>query len=416
MRTISLAPFSLSLLALLVPGSAAAATFAATSTSTTSLSTATIATAPTAPTTDTVAEPEVVVDLGNYDTTVIAHPTYSVVKNAPLASTLLANVGDLVLAPDDSPTGPSPTCPAATATYDWDRVFSKSDEFGNSTFGAGYWAGLTFSSRAGRAGGPDTFRAEAMAKAYATVFGSDKEVAKITGTGQMVGTQGTSSYAVRVLGVTVRSRSVSGNLTENAPIYSATFFSQSKTIWLGPVPVSFSGAVKGTLGVSLEAAYAQSTLYASAKPNAKVYAQASAGVDVWLASAGVSGTLTLVEAAVPSRAGAIVSPNNVTFEVHSDLTLASLSGKIEAYATLPGKRWTMTLASWDPLFKGTYPIIHAAGCTNPIVRPVCGDGVCQSGETTTNCSRDCGSPPPPDTDDPVVPLYCKSKPWMCSDL
>lgn len=411
MNKLSLAPLSLSILALLVPGSAAAATFSAASTNT--LSTAPIATAPT---TGTIAPAEVVVDLGNYDTTVTAHPTYSITKNAPLASSMVANVGDLVLAPDDSPTGPSPSCPAPTATYDWDKVFSKSDEFGNGTFGAGYWAGLTFSSRAGRAGGPDTFRGEAMAKAYATVFGSDREVAKITGTGQMVGTQGTSSYAVRVLGVTVRSRSVSGNLTENAPIYSATFFSQSKTIWLGPVPVKFTGAVKGSLGVSLEAAYSQSTLYAAAKPNAKVYAQASAGVDMWLASAGVSGTLTLVEAAVPSRAGAVVSPNNVTFEVHSDLTLASLSGKVEAYATLPGKRWTMTLASWDPLFKGTYPIIHAAACTNPIVRPVCGDGTCQSGETSSNCSRDCGAPPADDPTDPDVPLYCQAKPWMCSDL
>src|SRR4029453_10535721 len=121
---------------------------------------------------------------------------------------------------------------------------------------------------------------EAMAKAYATVFGSDKEITKITGAGQLVGSQGTSSYAGRVLGVTVRSRSVSGNLTESAPIYSATFFSASKTIWLGPVPVKFTGAIKGTLGVDLEASYTMSTLSAKAKPNAKVYAQASAGVDL----------------------------------------------------------------------------------------------------------------------------------------
>lgn len=406
MRKISFAPPLLSLFTLLVPGSAAAATFSGASTTTTS---GTLSTAP-------VPTAEEVVDLGNYDATITAHPTYTITKNAPLLSSRIANIGDFVLAPDDSPTGPSPTCPAPTATHDWDKVFSKSDEFGNSTFGAGYWAGLTFSGRAGRAGGPDTFRGEAMAKAYATVFGNDKELAKISGAGQLVGTQGTSSYAVRVLGVTVRSRSVAGNLTESAPIYNGTIYSASKTIWLGPVPVKFTGAVKGTLGVDLATTYTQSTLLTEAKPNAKVYAQASAGVDMWLASAGVSGTLTLVEAAVPSRVGAVVSPSNVTYEVHSDLTLASLSGKIEAYATLPGKRWKMTLASWDPAFKGTYPIIHAAACTNPIVRPVCGDNVCQSGETTTNCSRDCGSPPPPDTSEPDVPLHCKTKPWMCTDL
>jgi hypothetical protein len=395
MKKLSL--LSLPILSLLVPAPASAAPIDALSTSTM--------------TTATLEPAEVVVDLGDYDPAPATH-SYSIVKNAPYA----AITADMFALEPVAPSGPSASCPAPSATYDWDKVFSKSDEFGNNTFGAGYWAGLTFSSRAGRAGGADTFRGEAMAKAYATVFGSDKEVAKITGTGQLVGTQGTSSYAVRALGVVVRSRSVSGNLTESAPIYSGTIFSASKTIWLGPVPVKFTGAVKGTLGVDLEAAYSQSTLYAKAKPNAKVYAQASAGVDMWLASAGVSGTLTLVEAAVPSKASAVVYPTSVTFGVDSDLTLSSLSGKIEGYATLPGKRWTITLAKWDPLFKGTYPIIHAQACTNPIVRPVCGDGTCQSGETSTNCSRDCGAPPADDPDEPNVPLYCKSKPWMCSDL
>ncbi len=359
-------------------------------------------------TTGTLAPAEEVIDLGSYDPAPASHPAYAIVK-APPAKFVLAD--DLTIS-----TGPSPTCPAPTATYDWDRVFSKSDEFGNSTFGAGYWAGLTFSSRAGRAGGPDTFTGEAMAKAYATVFGSDKEVAKISGKASLVGTQGKSSYYVRVLGIDVRSRSVSGNLQESAPIYNATIFSQSKTIWLGPVPVSFKGSVKGTLGIDVKAQYATSTLSGEATPNAKLYATASAGVDVWLASAGVSGTLDLVKAAVPSKATAVVSPSNVTFGVDSDLTLSSLSGRIDAYATLPGKRWTMNLAKWDPLFQGTFPIVHAHACTNPIVRPVCGDGVCQSGETSSNCSRDCGSPPPPEPDEPDVPLYCKSKPWMCSDL
>jgi len=164
--------FSALLASLFVPGAASAAPIDSLATS------STLATAEIQPA-------EVVVDLGNYDPTPIAHPAYAITKNAPLASiAAIANLNDLVLV-DDSPTGPSPTCPAPTATYDWDRVFSKSDEFGNNTFGAGYWAGLTFSSRAGRAGGPDTFRGEAMAKAYATVFGSDKEIAKIFGVTRM---------------------------------------------------------------------------------------------------------------------------------------------------------------------------------------------------------------------------------------
>lgn len=358
-------------------------------------------------TTGTVVQPETVIDLGAYDPAPAPHPAYAIVKAPPAT---------LLVMQDEAPASPSASCPAPTATYDWDRVFSKSDEFGNSTFGAGYWAGLTFSSRAGRAGGPDSFTGEAMAKAYATVFGADKEIAKISGKASLVGTQGTSSYYVRVLGADVRSRTVSGNLDETAPIYNATIFSNKKTIWLGPVPVSFKGAVKGSLGIDYRALYATSTLYGEAKPVAKLYATASAGVDMWLASAGVTGTLDLVKVEVPSKASAVVSPSSVTFGVDSDLVLSSLSGRIDAYATLPGKRWTMNLAKWDPLFKGTYPIVHARACTNPIVRPVCGDGVCQSGETSTNCSTDCGAPPPPPPDEPTVPLYCISKPWMCSDF
>ena len=364
-------------------------------------------------TTGTVAPAEELIDLGSYDPAPAPHPAYAIVKVPP---STFAIARDLTLSTGTFTAEPSASCPAPTATYDWDRVFSKSDEFGNGTFGAGYWAGLTFSSRAGRAGGPDTFTGEAMAKAYATVFGSDKEVAKISGKASLVGTQGKSSYTVRVLGIDVRSRSVSGNLEESAPIYNATIFSQSKTIWLGPVPVSFKGAVKGTLGVDLKAQYTASTLSGEAKPNAKLYATASAGVDLWLASAGVSGTLDLVKAAVPSKATAVVSPGNVTFGVDSDLTLSSLSGRIDAYATLPGKKWTMNLAKWDPVFNGTFPIIHAHACTNPIVRPVCGDGVCQSGETSSNCARDCGAPPPSSPDDPDVSPLCMAKPWMCSDF
>src|SRR5690606_30662466 len=119
---------------------------------------------------------------------------------------------------------------------------------------------------------------------------------------------------------------------ENAPLYSATFFSQSKTIWLGPLPVSFKGSVKGDLGVSLKAQYTQSTLSGEATPSAKLYATATASVDVWLASAGVTGTLDLVKAGVPSKATAVVAPNDVTFGVDSDLTLSSLSGRIDAWA------------------------------------------------------------------------------------
>lgn len=370
---------------------------------------------------------EPVTDLGDYDPNPAAHPAYALkpATNVVVASRVgaigsrLSNLGDIaavdgLVLSDGTPSGSA--CPAPQATYDWDRTFSKSDDFGNSTFGAGYWAGIIFTSRAGRAGGADTFSGEGLLRGYVTVFGSDKELARISGKATLTGSQGTSAYYVRVLGVDVKSKSVSGNLSGNESLYDASFLEASKTIWLGPLPVKFTGAVRGTLGVSYLAQYATSTLSVTAKPNANLYAYASAGIDVWLASAGVSGSLSLIQAAVPGKASAVVSPNAVSWSLDSDLTLTSLSGQIDAYASLAGKKWRMCLAKWDPVFSGTYPIIHAHSCSNPIVRPVCGDHVCQSGETSYNCSADCGAPPPPPPpppdDGPTSPL-CRAKPWMC---
>jgi hypothetical protein len=355
---------------------------------------------PIAPISPTVAPIEIVTDLGDYDPQPVAHLAYGAIR-VPLDG-LLVSTGDF-----------TPACPTPQTTYDWDRVASKADDFGNDTFGAGYWAGLTFSSRAGRAGGPDSFSGEGLLRGYVTVFSSNHELARISGKASLTGSQGLSSYYVRVLGVDVRSRSVSGNLSGNESLYDASFFEASKTIWLGPLPVKFTGAIRGQLGITYNAQYASSTLSVEAKPNANLYAFASAGIDVWLASAGVSGSLSLIQASVPAKASAVVQPNAVAYSLDSDLTLTSLSGEIDAYAKIPGHKWTTRLAKWDPVYQGTYPIVHLHSCQNPIVRPVCGDGVCQSGETSYNCSNDCGAPPPPPPDDDPLSPLCMAKPWMC---
>lgn len=347
---------------------------------------------------------EVTYDLGNYDASTTLHPSYGIIKD---------QAATFILADPNQSYDP---CPAPSPTYDWDRVFSKQDEFGNSTFGAGYWGGLTFSSRAGRAGGPDTFTGEALLRGYVTVFDNDYELVRIRGTASLVGTQGSSSYVVRVLATDVRSGSASGNLT-GTETYQNTFIKKSKMIWLGPIPVTFTGSINGTLNLDYRAEYAMSTISLNAKPKGRIYAEATAAVDAWLASAGVTGTLTLIQAEVPSRAQVIVGPNTLAYGMDSSLLLSSLSGTVDAWAHIPGKTWRMRLASWSPLYNGTFPIVHVSSCQNPIVRPVCGDQVCQSGESHDNCPSDCAAPPPPPPEtDPRVPVYCLSKPWMCSDI
>ncbi|MFO0671076.1 MAG: hypothetical protein U0235_15855 [Polyangiaceae bacterium] len=343
-------------------------------------------------------EVDTVVDLGSYDTTTSKHPAYAI-SALPMVTLSSAN------------------CPAPSATYDWERAYVKQDEFGNGTFGAGYSAGLTFTSRAGRGNERDTFTGEGLLSGYVTVFGSDREVARISGKASMTGSQGTSSYYVRLMGVNVRSKSVTGNLSGNEALVDAALFSASTTIWLGPLPVKFTGAVKGNVGINYLAQYATSTLSVTATPSAELSAVASASIDVYLASAGVTGTLSLVKAGVPARAAAVVAPNSVSYSLDADLRLTSLSGRIDAWAHIPGKTWRLNLANWSPLYQGTYPIVHVLGCQNPIVRPVCGDAVCASGESYTNCPSDCVAPPPvPPSDEPPLPIYCNSKPWLCTNL
>lgn len=345
---------------------------------------------------------DTVVDLGSYDTTTLKHAAYG-----------LGSLPVLIAQPISSA-----NCPVAQATYDWDRAYVKQDEFGNGTFGAGYSAGLTFSSRAGRGNERDSFTGEGLLSGYVTVFGTDHEVARISGKASMTGSQGTSSYYVRLMGVNVRSRSVTGNFSGTESLANASLFSASKTIWLGPLPVKFTGAVKGNLGINYNAQYATSTLSVDTLPNAELLAVASASIDVFLASAGVTGTLSLLKAGLPARAAAVVAPNNVIYSLDADLQLTSLSGRVDAWAHVPGKTWRLNLASWSPLYQGTYPIVHMRACQNPIVRPVCGDAVCASGETYTNCSADCAAPPPPPPGDeePPLPPYCNTKPWLCTDL
>lgn len=343
-------------------------------------------------------EVDTVVDLGVYDGTTSKHPAY--------ALSTLPTVGMS-----------SVDCPAPQATYDWERAYVKQDEFGNGTFGAGYSAGLTFTSRAGRGNERDTFTGEGLLSGYVTVFGSDREVARISGKASMTGSQGTSSYYVRLMGANVRSKSVTGNLSGTESLLDAALFSASTTIWLGPLPVKFTGAVKGNVGITYLGQYATSTLSVNATPSAELSAVASASIDIYLASAGVSGTLSLVKAGLPARAAAVVAPNSVSYSLDADLRLTSLSGRIDAWAHVPGKTWRLNLASWSPAFQGTYPIVHVFGCQNPIVRPVCGDAVCASGESYTNCPADCVAPPPvPPSDEPPLPIYCHSKPWLCTNL
>lgn len=299
-------------------------------------------------------------------------------------------------------------CPAVDPKASWAYSYTRADDFGNGTFGAGYDVLARVSGQAGTTAAGDRADALGRARALATVFGDSRTLARVEGKASLKNSLGTSSIVVNVLGTDLYSRSVSGNLTDNKS-WSKTFYSASKTIWFGPIPVSFKGSVKGNLGISYGAGYAASTFNLNTRPWMNAVATGSAGVDVLFASAGVAGSLTLLELALPSSANLAMSSTGATWGIQSDLTLKSLAGKITAYAELFGERWERTIASWGAPISKSFQVVRLSGCSSPIVRPRCGDNVCQSWvESPTSCSRDCGAPPPP-------PSPCELYPWKCGD-
>lgn len=290
--------------------------------------------------------------------TPVVASTMPIYDATPIASPVLATRAGSIFV------GTTPVVCGGTPVTNFSKGWHLADDFGNSKFGGGYDASLTLTSTASSAPNMDKISAEAAVRALATIFGSNKEVAKLSAKAALQGTTGTSSISVRVMGNDIWSRSVSGNLVETKD-FSRTFFSASMRIWLGPVPVKFSAAANGAVGYSYSASYVAPYATLTATPYAKVYVVATAAVDAVVASAGVTGTLTILEASVPGTAKIGIQPSYLSYDVDVDLKLKSLAGKIEAWAKVwylfGSHKWTTTLASWDG-FQATFPIVDTSGC------------------------------------------------------
>jgi hypothetical protein len=183
-----------------------------------------------------------------------------------------------------------PSVCSGTPVPTYSKTWSLGGDFGNSKFGAGYEASFTLASTASATPNMDRLSGEGVARAFATIFGNHKDVAKVAAKVALQGTNGTSSASIRVLGTDIWSRSVAGNLSESKT-FNKTFFSASQLIWLGPVPVTFKGTANGTLGYDYAATYVAPNVNLTAKPFAKAYSTATAAIDVGFASAGVTGSL-----------------------------------------------------------------------------------------------------------------------------
>jgi hypothetical protein len=356
-----------------------------------------IGTTPTAP-----VKKGTVTNLGYYDQSTKAHPAYDLV---PISG-----------AHGPQKTAAPTACPSDPKAFSWSDTWESSGDYGNDTFGAGYDLMLDVFSHAGAGTDPSYAGSFVSARGLATLFGRDVTLVSVLDDVQIDGNVGFNGGSIAVLGQDIYQWSQKGTLA-GTKSWTQSIFSASTTITLGPVPVTFSAGANGTFGYTYSMVDSGNTITGKFEPTAGLNAVVSASVSLVFASAGVEGQLNLVHFDMPSTAVVTLLPTDFSYKVDADLTITSLSGEVDAFATLLGDKWTLTLASWSPLLSATIPLIHTNNCTNTLPQTKCGDGVCGGNESYSNCAADCPQPLPV-TSGPVIsdngpPTFCQLHPTRC---
>ena len=178
----------------------------------------------------------------------------------------------------------------------------------------------------------------------ATVFGSDQSLLDIGGYVLVNDGSLSMGLSASVLGGSIALPSFDSDgmtLFEQ----SLTFFKAQATYMAGPVPLTVKGSVSGTLGLDASV-NASGGLHLGLTPYAALTAEASVGVGVACASAGVRGSVDLLAVRVPSDLKLISQACGMTADLKSKLELSSMNGSIEVYAEACGLNWSEEIVSW----------------------------------------------------------------------
>lgn len=257
----------------------------------------------------------------------------------------------------------APSCgtPAAELRKTW----SKSDSFGDENFGAGYAVSATL------AGKRDGLEVAGDLSADAELFGSKQNIVRADAAAKAAVLAGSVSENVDVfvLGKNIfhHSRSTgtssgSGIKLNLAKSWDVSFFSAEKRFWVGPIPVKVKARAAGSAGINFDSDLGILAADATIKPSARAYVTATAGVDAWVAEAGVEGRLTLIEASVPTVGSlAITTAPGLQYKLDSDLALNYLSGRLNVFAKALGKKYEKKIADWSGTSR-SYAIGHESGC------------------------------------------------------
>ncbi|MFT3769165.1 MAG: hypothetical protein QM820_27315 [Minicystis sp.] len=249
--------------------------------------------------------------------------------------------------------------------------YLKERKDGNSTFGAQLWiVGAALQAQGidtlkGRVAGTGAmngvnadlptgtppagyFEVLGDAGAGATLFGQSFTVMEANGFVENLDGP-VDSFTLTAMGATVYSLGGSGVVNKSV---SKDFFELDETYMIGPIPVTMTATVSGKVGLSFNAYGTSDSLTTTMTPYASLDLEASVGVGVSGASAGVEGELNLVQLSFPYELS-ITSFANRTYKNAIDFQVSTLSGEIDLYAELGFLKAKKEIASFGGFSTGT---------------------------------------------------------------
>jgi hypothetical protein len=266
-----------------------------------------------------------------------------------------------------------PCVTGATPVTKLNKVWSVSGNYGNSLFGSNYLAKLTLAMQNNAGTTSDSVSAEAYGKFGVTVFGQNGAVTA-SALGKVVASNASVNVNVMVNASTAYTKaytySAAKALTTTPWQTSMTLATASTLVWIGPVPVTLRAQASGTLSFTTANGFSNGTLQANATPGGSLNAAASAGVNLGIASAGVTASMRLIGVSVPATTSVGLVQSGAGYQVryaaNVDAVVDSLSGRVDAWAKVGFSKWTKkytaNVANWSG-FKATYPIVALEACS-----------------------------------------------------
>ncbi len=253
--------------------------------------------------------------------------------------------------------------PLANLTKTW----TKGDKIGDENFGAGYTATATINGKR------DGLAVDGNLTADASIFGNDQNIVKVLGNASaaVVGHSASENIDVFVMGRNVFHHGRSTGTADGSGVrltmnkdFSVTFFDGSQRFWLGPIPVRVRASAAGSAGFAFDSNIGVLAVDAHVRPTARAYATASCSADIKVASAGVEGTLTLVDASLPTSGQLTLTTDGIDYEANGDLTINYLAGRLNVFAkAFIGGKYEKKIANWSGSTRD-FSLVHESGCVN----------------------------------------------------